>query len=116
MHNRSIVILLIASALLAGTGLPEARAGFPAPPGLPAPPPPPGLPGSPNVNVRVNGYLPAPPGVHVQIDSGRPYYVEQDRRVYLEKEKPRKHHKKKKKHHEDHGNKYGHDKHGKRDH
>jgi hypothetical protein len=63
-----------------------------------------------NVDVQINGYLPAPPGVLVRVDAGRPYYVERDRRVYMEKEKPR-HHKKHKKHHDDEGYKYGHDKH-----
>ena len=104
MQTRLIVSLLILTALTAIFSFNEAGAGFPAPPGLPAP----------NVNVHVNGYLPAPPGVNVQIDAGRPYYVERGRRVYIERE-PRhyknKHYKKEKKHHEDNGNKYGHDKH-----
>jgi hypothetical protein len=66
-----------------------------------------------NVSVNINGYIPAPPGVYVQMDAGRPYYVEHAQRVYMEKEKPGKHHKykKEKKHHEDNGNKYGHEKH-----
>ena len=65
-----------------------------------------------NIDVQVNGYLPAPPGVFVHVDAGRPYYVEHDRRVYMEKDKPGRHkHKKEKKHHEDHGNKGGHDQH-----
>jgi hypothetical protein len=59
------------------------------------------------VNVHVNGFLPAPPGVHVMIDSGRPYYVERDRRVYMERERPAKRYKKQKKHHDNHG--HGHD-------
>lgn len=63
-----------------------------------------------NVDVHINGYLPAPPGVFVQMDAGRPYYVQSDRRVYIEREKPYKNHKNKKRHH-DNGNKYGHDKH-----
>jgi hypothetical protein len=91
--------LLIMTAVAITFGLNEARAGFPAPPGLP---------GSPNVNVRINGYLPAPPGIHVLIDGGRPYYVERDHRVYMERERPARHYKKKKKHHEDNGYKYGH--------
>jgi len=97
--------MLIMIAVTITFGLNEAKAGFPAPPGLPAPPV---LPGSPNVNVHINGYLPAPPGVHVQIDGGRPYYVERERRVYIEKEKPARHYKKHNKHHDDHGHKYGH--------
>jgi hypothetical protein len=68
-----------------------------------------------NVNVQINGYLPAPPGVFVQVDAGRPYYVQHNRRVYMERERPEKHrkHYKEKKHH-DNGNKYGHDKHEER--
>ncbi|HEY5514271.1 MAG TPA: hypothetical protein VIK40_11570 [Geomonas sp.] len=69
------------------------------------------------VNVQVNGYLPAPPGVNVQIDAGRPYYVESHRRVYIEREpryykEDKRHYKKQKKHHEDRGNHYGHEEHG----
>jgi len=63
-----------------------------------------------NVNVNINGYVPAPPGVYVQVDAGRPYYVEHDRRVYMERERPGKHKKHYKKHHEDNGNHNGHDK------
>jgi hypothetical protein len=43
-----------------------------------------------DVNVNLNGYLPAPPGVHVYVDAGRPYYMERERRVYIERD--RKHH------------------------
>jgi len=60
---------------------------------------------APNVSVSINGYLPAPPGVVVLIDSGRPYYVENEQRIYM-KEKPAK----QKKHHKDNGHKHGHDK------
>ena len=102
MLKKSIVSLLILSAVAITFGLNEARAGLPAPPGLP------GLPG-PNVNVRVNGFLPAPPGVHVMVDSGRPYYMERDRRVYMERERPARHYKKYKKHHENRGRGHGRD-------
>ena len=105
MSKKSILTLLIITAVTITFNLSEAKAGFPAPPGLP------GLPGlpAPNVNVRVNGYVPAPPGVNVMVDSGRPYYVERDRRVYMERE-PR-HYKKYKRHHRDHdrGHGRGHD-------
>jgi hypothetical protein len=106
MSKKSILTLLIMTAVTLTFGLNEAKAGFPAPPGLP------GLPGlpAPNVNVRVNGYLPAPPGVHVLIDSGRPYYVEREQRVYIEREQPVRHykkHKKHKKHHRDHDRGHG---------
>src|SRR5450631_650021 len=87
MFRKSILTLLIMTAVSLTLGLNEAKAGFPAPPGLP------GLPGLPvpNVNVRVDGYLPAPPGVHVLVDSGRPYYVERDRRVYIAEDRSSRH-------------------------
>jgi len=110
MRTKLFISMFAIAAFVATFGLNEATAGFPAPPGLPAPP-------RPNVNVQVNGYLPAPPGVHVMIDSGRPYYVEREQRVYIERERPDKHHKKykkykkekkEKKHHEDEGRHKGH--------
>ena len=58
--------------------------------------------GTVGVNIQLNGYLPAPPGVHIYYESGRPYYVENHQRVYL---------KKKEKAHHDHGKKKGHKKH-----
>jgi hypothetical protein len=102
MLRKSIYCLLVISAVAMAIGLNEARAGLPAPPGLPGP----------NVNVHVNGFLPAPPGVHVMMDSGRPYYVERDRRVYMERERPAKRYKKYKKykkHHDDRGRGHGRD-------
>jgi hypothetical protein len=84
--------MLIMTAVAITFCLFEARAGFSAT----------------NVNVRIDGYMPTPPGVYVQYDAGRPYYVERERRVYVERERPAKHHKKNKKHHKDHGNKHGH--------
>jgi hypothetical protein len=64
------------------------------------------------VNVQINGYLPAPPGVHIYMDAGRPYYVERDRRVYIEKDRKYKKPKKyKDKHHKEHEYR-GHDDHG----
>jgi hypothetical protein len=88
MRKKFILSMLIITALAITFGFKEAKAGFPAPPRLPAPPglpAPAGLPGFPNVNVSVSGYLPAPPGVYIQIDAGRPYYVERGRRIYLKK-------------------------------
>ena len=82
MRKKIVISLLILAAVTISFGLNEANAGFPLLPPLP------GLP-APDVSVHVNGYLPAPPGVHVRIDSGRPYYVERDRRVYIERERPR---------------------------
>jgi hypothetical protein len=45
------------------------------------------------VHININGYLP-PPGVHVYEESGRPYYVERERRIYLKKGHSKKHLKK----------------------
>ena len=68
-----------------------------------------------DVNVQIDGYLPAPPGVHILLDAGRPYYIEDNQRVYVEKK--RKHNKGKhrgeNKEHEDQGRKNGHGKNGK---
>ncbi|OGR00846.1 MAG: hypothetical protein A2511_01575 [Deltaproteobacteria bacterium RIFOXYD12_FULL_50_9] len=106
-------MLLITSAVALIFSLNESQAGFPLPPGVPPPPrvnlsingilPPP-----PSVNLSITGYLPAPPGVHVMIDSGRPYYIERDRRVYIEKRKPAKYSKKEKHHDERHNRDHGH--------
>ncbi|PKN12382.1 MAG: hypothetical protein CVU69_07820 [Deltaproteobacteria bacterium HGW-Deltaproteobacteria-4] len=62
---------------------------------------------TPNVSVNINGYLPAPPGVVVLLDSGRPYYVEREQRIYI-KERP-KHNHGKKKHHKKHDHGHDHD-------
>lgn len=95
MRKKIILTLLIMTVVASAYGFKEANAGLP---GLPSPP---GLPGSPNVNVSISGYLPAPPGVSILISGGRPYYVERGRRVYL----------KEKKHHRGRGHKHGHYKH-----
>ena len=107
MSKKPILSILLMTAVAITFGINEAGAGLPR---LPMPPAP------PNVNVRVDGYLPAPPGVTVHIDSGRPYYVEHERRIYVEREKPRKHYKKRKKHHDDHDNGHRHDKHDRHGH
>ena len=93
------------AALAAFSGVSQAQAGFPAPPGLPAPP----LPG--NVNVRVEGFFPAPPGVHIYYADERPYYVRGGRRVYLERDPHYRGHGHKKGHYKDkheHKHKHGH--------
>lgn len=68
--------------------------------------------GTPNVNFSINDYQPAPPNVYIHNDGGRPYYVERDRRVYMEKKKHGKHHKKEKKHQGNNGHGGDHDKGG----
>lgn len=55
--------------------------------------------GGVDLNIQLGAYLPAPPGVRIYVDAGRPYYVENHRRVYMEK---RDHH--------DHGRHLGHEK------
>ena len=39
-----------------------------------------------DVNIQLSGYLPAPPGVRIHFEAGRPYYVENHRRVYVERD------------------------------
>lgn len=94
MRTKFILSMLIMTAIASTFGFKDAHAGLPGLPGLPAPP-------APNVNVSINGFLPAPPGVTIQIFGGRPCYVEHGRRVYLKEKKHDKHHK-------GHGHKYGH--------
>ena len=67
---------------------------------------------APNVSFSISDYQPVPPNVYIHNNNGRPYYVERDRRVYMEKKNHGKGHKKEKKHHKDNGHKKGHDKHG----
>jgi len=93
---------LILTAVTMASGVNEARAAFSAEVG------------TPNLNFRISDYQPAPPNVYVHNDGGRPYYIERDHRVYMEKRKHGKHYKKHRKHNDDHGRKHGHDKH--RDH
>jgi hypothetical protein len=94
MHTKSVLSLLVMAAAVLTFAVHDVEAGFPAPPGIFIPP-------LPSVNVNVTGYIPAPPGVHVQVDAGRPYYVERERRVYMERE-PQHHRKHYKKHHKRH--------------
>jgi hypothetical protein len=68
--------------------------------------------GTPNLSFSLSDYQPAPPNVYIHNDRGRPYYVERDRRVYMEKRKHGKHYKKEKRHHEDNGRGNGHGKRG----
>jgi hypothetical protein len=64
--------------------------------------------GTPNVSFSISDYQPAPPNVYVLSDRGRPYYMERNHRVYMEKRKHGKHYKEEK-HHEDRGHDNGHD-------
>ena len=98
MHTKSIHSMLLLAAASMTFGLKEANAAFSA------------QVGTPNLNFSISDYQPAPPNVYVLSDRGRPYYMERDRRVYMEKKGHGKHYKKEKKQHEDNGNKYGHDK------
>ena len=88
MHTKSILALLMMTAATLTLSFNSAEAA--------------------NVDVNISGFLPAPPGVFVQVDAGRPYYVEHDRRVYMERRpaKYRKHYKQKE--HHDNGKKNGH--------
>jgi hypothetical protein len=91
MHKKFILALLLMTAVTFAFGPSEAKAIVSA------------QISTPNVSVSINGYLPAPPGVFILYDAGRPYYVEREERIYIE-ERPVK----PEKHHHDHGRKHGH--------
>ena len=99
MRIKPVLTVFAMTTVVTICGLTATSSAFPAPPGLPSPP---------NVSVRINGYLPPPPGVQLHFDSGRPYYEERHRRVYIERERPVKYYKKDK----HHGRKKGHSKQG----
>lgn len=42
-----------------------------------------------DVSININGFVPPPPGVHVYAEGGRPYYRQNGRVVYLEREEGR---------------------------
>lgn len=58
--------------------------------------------GTPNVSFSISDYQPAPPNVYIRSDRGRPYYMQRDRRVYMQKKKHGKHkrYKQEKRHHD----------------
>jgi hypothetical protein len=94
MRTKAILSMLALTAATMTFGINEARAAFSAQVGIP------------NASFSISDYQPAPANVYVQSDRGRPYYMERDRRVYMEK----KHHGKKykrDKHNEDHDNGHG---------
>lgn len=102
MRTKSILSVLIMAAVSTSFGLNEAGAAVSV------------QVGTPNLSFSISDYQPAPPNVYVHNDSGRPYYMERDRRVYMEK----KHHGKKykkEKHRKDHDNGHGRGKHDKKD-
>ena len=94
MRKSTLLTTLMTAAVIALCSITVPTAGFAA------------------VNVQVNGYLPAPPGVHIYLDEGRPYYFEHQQRVYVERD--RRHHRDKHRHsheyreHEDNGRHNGH--------
>ncbi len=64
--------------------------------------------GTPNLSFSFSDYQPPPPNVYIYNDRGRPYYVERDRRVYMEKRHHGKQYKKYDKHNK-HDNRDNHD-------
>ena len=102
MRTKSLLSMLVLSAAITSFGAHDATAAV----SLQV--------GTPNLSFSLSDFQPAPPNVYVHQNSGRPYYVERDRRVYMERRKPGKHYKYDK-HHEDNGRGKGHDKHDKRD-
>lgn len=96
MRTKSILSMLALTAVAMTFGVNEAKAAFSA------------QVGTPNASFSISDYQPAPPNVYVQNDRGRPYYVERNRRVYMEKKHHGKHHNDEKRH-EDRGHGDGHD-------
>ena len=99
MHTKFIRSMLVLSAIFMTLGINEARAAVSM------------QVGTPNMNFSISDYQPPPPNVYVHNDAGRPYYIERDRRVYMEKKHHGKKYKKEKEHHEDRGreHEHGHD-------
>lgn len=103
MQTKFISTMLIVTAVAFTFGPNEAKAAFSA------------QVGSPNVSFSISDYQPAPPNVYVLSDGGRPYYMQRDRRVYMEKRRHGKRHYKEDRHHDDNGRGNGHGKHDRRD-
>lgn len=101
MQTKSLLSILVLSAVISTFGGNDATAAVSV------------QVGTPNLSFSLNDFQPAPPSVYVYENSGRPYYVQRDRRVYMERRKPGKHYKYDK-HHEDRGRGHGNG-HGKRD-
>lgn len=97
MSSKSILSMLALTAVVMTFGINEAGAAVSV------------QVGTPNLSFSISDYQPAPPNVYVLNDGGRPYYMERDRRVYMEKKHHGKH---KKKHDRGHGHDDGHGKHG----
>ena len=97
MRIKSILFMLLLAATTMNSGVKEAAAATSV------------QVAAPGFNFSLSDYQPAPPNVYVYHNEGRPYYMEHDHRVYMEK----KHHghKKYKKHYKDNGKHKGHDKH-----
>lgn len=97
MRTKSILSMLAMTAVVMTFGINEAGAAVSV------------QVGTPNLSFSINDYQPAPPNVYVLNDGGRPYYMERDRRVYMEKKHHGKH---KKKHNRGNGHDDGHGKRG----
>jgi hypothetical protein len=97
MRTKFILFILLLTAVAISSGSNEARAATSV------------QVATPGFNFSLNDYQPAPANVTVYHNEGRPYYVEHDHRVYMEK----KHHghKKYKKPYKNKGQNNGHGKH-----
>lgn len=97
MRAKSILSMLALTAVVTTFGINEAGAAVSV------------QVGTPNLSFSISDYQPAPPNVYVLNDGGRPYYMERDRRVYMEKKHHGKH---KKKYNRGNGHDDGHGKRG----
>jgi hypothetical protein len=95
MRTKSILSMIALTAVTMTFGINDAEAAFSA------------QVGTPNASFSISDYQPAPANVYVHNDRGRPYYVEHNRRVYMEKKHHGKKYKKDKRHDEDRGHDEG---------
>jgi hypothetical protein len=87
MRTKSILSILILTAVTVTFSFNEAKAAFSA------------QVGTPNASFSISDYQSAPPNVYILNDRGRPYYMERNRRVYMERRRHGRYYR----HHEDRG-------------
>jgi hypothetical protein len=81
MRTKSLLSILVLSAAVSSFGVHDATAAVSV------------QVGTPNLSFSLSDFQPPPPNVYVYQNSGRPYYVQRDHRVYMERRKPGKHYK-----------------------
>ena len=70
MNSKLFAAAMTTAIVIASLGVPEADPAYAGPI---------------DVSIQLGAYLPAPPGVRIHVEAGRPYYVQNNRRVYMKK-------------------------------